>query len=289
MRAAIFHPLAKLFKIHQMSRAAALARRPAAGSAYGSSEPAADGGDLEVKGDKGLLAFRLSEKYAALLTALSVCLVTASVIPVLYFIVALHFVVAGVTGRVELFHLASTPPLYDARLARAVETMLPFAIIAHVAFAIVSYAGADFLCIVGYVPLAMIMLPCCCCGMLVRVCGSDDDVATVQDVNMAVPYQQFWAHPPYVHPLRHVYHVAAASESWTHPTLSPVSASGDVVASPAQVSMFGAVSHAVGRVPGACIADRVDAFHTMQRTVELNPHLLEQVGQERTRTKCTMK
>lgn len=295
LRAALWHPLLKWLRARRLGCVARAVRRrtdaPATPSG-GGGNPA----DLEVQGDTGLLAFRLSEKYAGVLSALAVCLICASVIPLLYVILMAHCVVVIYVARYELFHLASTPPLFDGRLARAVETMMPFAVVAHVAFAIVAYAG-DIMCIVAYLPLAMVLIPCCCCGTLVRVCGSDDDDATVQDVNMAVPYQQFWAHAPYIHPLRHVYRITAASESWQHPMLQSAEADGALgsaaplpppgpgalVASPSQVSMFGATSHALGRVPGACIADRVDAFHTMQRTVQEFPHLLEQVRATRRR------
>lgn len=87
---------------------------------------------------------------------------------------------------------------------------------------------------------------------------------------MGVPYTQFWHTPPFVDPLTHLHRVVTAADWWVH---------GDVegLVSTGATPLIQSSSHAVGRLPGASIKDRVTAWHAMQRVVQQFPNLLQQV------------
>ena len=98
---------------------------------------------------------------------------------------------------------------------------------------------------------------------------------------MAVPFQTFWHTAPFVDPLTHVHRVGTASDWWQHPELSALAAAAAAAAAAGGGALPGATplidtgSHALGRLPGASIADRVLSWRAMQAVVAQYPNMLQ--------------
>lgn len=117
-----------------------------------------------------------------------------------------------------LIHISSCPPMLDERLAKWVEKALPLAICLHGIFGAATYqvrwCVACVLCSMcavtdcrigqGSVATAMMAVASVLAVIFLilfecwETCKEEEPP---QDINMAVPYQHFWAHAPCVAPL----------------------------------------------------------------------------------------
>ena len=92
---------------------------------------------------------------------------------------------------------------------------------------------------------------------------------------MAVPYQACWQTAAYADPLTHRHRVFKASDWWANPGLAAAAIvpAGIVRAGVTPLAATG--SHALGRVPGASMPDRVNAWRAMNRAMELHPSTID--------------